>query len=94
MKQYEVSSSDEEDLPFACNICRKHFKNPVVTRYSVGDEGVERKYHINAIPLHTHTFVLLHMAIIINIFMIQNDAMMTFQMQFIAIWRRFSGTQL
>ena len=31
---------------------------------------------------------------IINIFMIQNDTMMAFQMQFIAIWRRFSGTQL
>ena len=35
MKQYEVSSEEEEDLPFACYICREHFKNPVVTRYSV-----------------------------------------------------------
>lgn len=32
MKQFEVSSSDEEDLPFACYICREHFKNPVVSR--------------------------------------------------------------
>lgn len=31
MKQYEVSS-DEEQLPFACFICREHFKNPVVTK--------------------------------------------------------------
>ncbi|ELT95583.1 hypothetical protein CAPTEDRAFT_223699 [Capitella teleta] len=31
MKQYEVSS-DEEDLPFRCYICRKSFTNPVVTK--------------------------------------------------------------
>ena len=29
--QYEISSSDE-DLPFACYICREHFKNPIVTK--------------------------------------------------------------
>lgn len=36
MTQYEVAgSSDQEELPFACYICREHFKNPVVTRWEV-----------------------------------------------------------
>lgn len=26
------SDSDEEDIPFACLICRKHYTDPVVTR--------------------------------------------------------------
>ena len=30
-EQYEISSSDE-DLPFACYICREHFRNPIVTK--------------------------------------------------------------
>ena len=30
-EQYEISSSDE-DLPFACYICREQFKNPIVTK--------------------------------------------------------------
>lgn len=28
----EVSDSDEEDIPFACLICRKHYTDPIVTR--------------------------------------------------------------
>lgn len=28
-----VESSDDEELPFACYICRQEFKNPVVTKY-------------------------------------------------------------
>lgn len=31
VSQYEISSSDEE-LPFACYICRETFRTPVVTR--------------------------------------------------------------
>ena len=31
LETYEISSSDEE-LPFACYICREHFKNPIVTK--------------------------------------------------------------
>ena len=30
--QYEVDSDDDDDLPFACFICREPFKNPVVTK--------------------------------------------------------------
>lgn len=30
-ENYEVSS-DEEDMPFKCFICRSSFKNPVVTK--------------------------------------------------------------
>jgi RING finger protein 113A len=26
------SDSDEEDIPFACLICRKHYTDPIVTR--------------------------------------------------------------
>ena len=33
MAQYEISSSDEE-LPFACYICREVFKTPIVTKYA------------------------------------------------------------
>ena len=33
MKQYEISSDEEEKLPFACYICREFFNNPVVTRW-------------------------------------------------------------
>ena len=29
--KYVIESSDEEELPFACFICRKEFVNPVVT---------------------------------------------------------------
>jgi len=32
MAQYEISSSDEE-LPFACYICREQFTNAVVTKW-------------------------------------------------------------
>ena len=32
MSKYEISS-DEDELPFACFICRETFKNPVVTKY-------------------------------------------------------------
>ena len=31
-ENYEVSDSDEEDLPFACYICREKFTDPVVTK--------------------------------------------------------------
>jgi hypothetical protein len=31
--EYYVGDSDDEELPFACFICRQHFKNPVVTLY-------------------------------------------------------------
>ena len=34
MKQYEISSDEEEQLPFACYICREFFNNPVVTRWA------------------------------------------------------------
>lgn len=30
-ENYEVSS-DEEDLPFKCFICKESFKNPIVTK--------------------------------------------------------------
>ena len=30
--QYEVNSDSDDDLPFACYICREPFKNPVVTK--------------------------------------------------------------
>lgn len=30
-ENYEVSS-DEEDMPFKCFICRESFKNPVITK--------------------------------------------------------------
>lgn len=29
---YEIESDDDDDLPFACFICRESFKNPVVTK--------------------------------------------------------------
>lgn len=29
---YEIDSDDDDDLPFACFICRESFKNPVVTK--------------------------------------------------------------
>ena len=31
--KYVIESSDEEELPFACFICRKEFVKPVVTKY-------------------------------------------------------------
>lgn len=31
-ENYEIDSDDEDDLPFACFICREAFKNPVVTK--------------------------------------------------------------
>lgn len=34
--EFVVTTSDEEDLPFACFICRDEFVKPVVTKY-VGD---------------------------------------------------------
>ena len=37
MKQYEISSDEEDQLPFACYICREPFKNPVVTKYASCD---------------------------------------------------------
>lgn len=30
--KYEVSSDEDDDLPFACFICRESFTNPVVTK--------------------------------------------------------------
>ena len=30
--KYVIESSDEEELPFACFICREPFTNPVVTK--------------------------------------------------------------
>ncbi|EDO32505.1 predicted protein [Nematostella vectensis] len=30
--QYEIDSDNEDNLPFACIMCRKTFKNPVVTK--------------------------------------------------------------
>ena len=30
--KYVIESSDEEELPFACFICRKEFVKPVVTK--------------------------------------------------------------
>lgn len=30
-ENYEVSS-DDEDLPFKCFICRESFKNPIITK--------------------------------------------------------------
>lgn len=30
-ENYEVSS-DEEDFPFKCFICRESFKNPIITK--------------------------------------------------------------
>lgn len=42
----DVEDSDsEEDVPFACLICRKHFTNPVVTRcghYFCSDCAIKR----------------------------------------------------
>ena len=32
MKKYEVDSDDDDELPFACFICREHFTAPVVTK--------------------------------------------------------------
>jgi len=31
MSKYEISS-DEEDIPFKCSICRDTFKDPVITK--------------------------------------------------------------
>ena len=31
-RRYVVDSDDDDDLPFACIICRDRFTNPVVTR--------------------------------------------------------------
>ena len=47
--QYEIHGSDsDEDLPFACYICRELFKNPVVTKC----------VHISALyPLVSYFFV-------------------------------------
>lgn len=35
--EYFIDSDDEDGdgLPFACAICREHFTNPVVTKYSI-----------------------------------------------------------
>ena len=35
MEKYEVSDSDDEDLPFACYLCREVFNTPVVTKYAL-----------------------------------------------------------
>ena len=32
MKNYEVSSDEEDDFPFKCYICRQSFTNPMVTK--------------------------------------------------------------
>ena len=32
-ENYEISD-DDDDLPFACYLCRQHFKKPVVTKYA------------------------------------------------------------
>eukprot|EP00039_Didymoeca_costata_P009988 m.133281 g.133281 ORF g.133281 m.133281 type:complete len:317 (+) comp14669_c0_seq3:112-1062(+) len=32
IRSYEISSDEEEQLPFACYICKKPFKTPVVTK--------------------------------------------------------------
>ncbi|UYV78998.1 RNF113A [Cordylochernes scorpioides] len=31
-QNYEIHSSDDDDLPFKCYICRKSFKNPIITK--------------------------------------------------------------
>ena len=31
-ENYEIDSDDEDELPFACYICREGFKNPVITK--------------------------------------------------------------
>ena len=31
-RAYEIDSDNDDDLPFACFICRESFKNPVVTK--------------------------------------------------------------
>ena len=31
-ENWEVSDSDDEDLPFRCFICRESFKDPIVTK--------------------------------------------------------------
>lgn len=33
--KYVIESSDEEELPFACFICREEFVKPVVTKYGM-----------------------------------------------------------
>ncbi|XP_002739334.1 E3 ubiquitin-protein ligase RNF113A-like [Saccoglossus kowalevskii] len=30
--RYEINSSDDDDFPFKCFLCRKSFKNPIVTK--------------------------------------------------------------
>ena len=30
--QYEIADSDDDDLPFKCYLCRKSFKDPIVTK--------------------------------------------------------------
>lgn len=32
MEDVSDSDSDDEDIPFACLICRKHYTDPIVTR--------------------------------------------------------------
>ena len=32
MSQYAIDSDDDDELPFACFICRENFINPVVTK--------------------------------------------------------------
>ena len=44
-KQVEDIEDSDEDVPFACLICRKHFTNPVVTRcghYFCSDCAIKR----------------------------------------------------
>jgi len=33
MHKYEVSSDEDDRLPFRCFICRESFVNPVVTKF-------------------------------------------------------------
>ncbi|XP_061872532.1 E3 ubiquitin-protein ligase RNF113A-like isoform X3 [Colius striatus] len=51
-ENYEVSS-DEEDMPFKCFICRSSFKNPVVTNcsWSISLEGISSFYCPNTMAV-------------------------------------------
>jgi len=43
---YVISSSDDDQLPFACFLCRERFKNPVVTKWVLF-----WKYQVVDVPL-------------------------------------------
>ena len=33
MSKYEIASDSDDDVPFACGICRKTFVNPIITKW-------------------------------------------------------------